>query len=193
MIIKSVEECRRFIVVFGLETQGFDVSLLLNNINELSGETGVAIQFFDSSLIASWEHLFFSALNALRAFSYGKNISNSLSVECLLYTSGQRQINVAVKNFGVKPETRNIGVILIGNSRDLLNEVHKKVLLLTKGLENEDVLSINNKEKFDKIRSFFQITETELNTICDSDEWSSRVGALMRYCIERSSLLILQK
>jgi tRNA threonylcarbamoyladenosine modification (KEOPS) complex Cgi121 subunit len=116
-----------------------------------------------------------------------------LSVECLLYTSGQRQISVAVKNFGIKPDTRSIGVILIGNAQNLFSEVHKKVLLITKGLENEAVLSINNKEKFDKIRSFFQITETELNTICDSDEWSSCVDALTRYCIERSSLLILQK
>jgi tRNA threonylcarbamoyladenosine modification (KEOPS) complex Cgi121 subunit len=193
MIIKSVEKGRHFIAVFGLETQGVDVSLLLNNINELSRETSVTIQLFDSSLIATWEHLFFSALNALRAFSYDKNISNNLSVECLLYASGQRQISVAVKNFGVKPDTRSIGVILIGNARDLLSEVHKKVLLITKGLENETVLSINNKEKFDKIRSFFQITETELNTICDSDEWSSCVDALTRYCIEKSSLLILQK
>jgi tRNA threonylcarbamoyladenosine modification (KEOPS) complex Cgi121 subunit len=193
MIIKSIDEGRHFVAVFGLEAQIFDPFLLLNNINGLSGETGVTIQLFDSSLIASWEHLFFSALNALKAFSYGKNISNNLSVECLLYASGQRQINVALNNFGVKPHTRNIAVILIGDTIDLLHEVHEKVLLITKGMENEDVLSINNKEKFDKIRSFFQITETELNTICDSDEWSSCVDALIRYCIERSSLLLLQK
>jgi tRNA threonylcarbamoyladenosine modification (KEOPS) complex Cgi121 subunit len=193
MIIKSVEEGHHSISVFGLEIQGVDASSLLDNINELSRETGVTIQLFDSSLIASWEHLFFSALNALRAFRYGKNISNNLSVECLLYTSGQRQISVAIENFGVKPDTRNIGVVLIDNSQDLLHEVHKKVLLITKGLENVAVLSINSKEKFDKIRSFFQITETELNTICGSDEWSSCVEALTRYCIERSSLLILQK
>lgn len=193
MIIKSVEEARHCIAVFGLETQGFNLSLLLNNINDLSRETSVTIQLFDSSLIASWEHLFFSALNALRAFNYGKNISNNLSVECLLYASGQRQINVAVKNLGVNPHTRNIAVILIGNVTGALHEVYKKVLLITKGVENEGVLLISNKEKFDKIRNFFQITETELNTICDSDEWSSCVNALTRYCIDRSSLLILQK
>ncbi|WXG40797.1 MAG: KEOPS complex subunit Cgi121 [Candidatus Freyarchaeum deiterrae] len=193
MIIKTVEEGRHFIAVFGLETSRIDLPLLLNDISELSRETGVTIQLFDSSLLASWEHLFFGALNALRAFSHCKNISNNLSVECLLYTSGQRQISVAVKNFGVKPDSRNIGVILIGNAQGLLHEVHKKVLLITKGLENDTVLLINDREKFDSIRSFFRITETELSTICDLDEWSSCVEALIKYCIERSSLLILQK
>ncbi len=193
MIIKSVEDGHYFIAVFGLETKGVEVSSLLDSIIELSKETGVTIQLFDSSLIATWEHLFFGALNALKAFSYGKNISNKLSVECLLYTSGQRQISIAVKNFGVKPATRKIGIILIGDDQDPLQEVYKKVLLITKGVENDTVLSINNKDKFGKIRNFFQITEIELNTICDSDELSSCVEALTRYCIERSSLLVLQK
>jgi len=193
MIIKSVEEGRHFIAVSGIESQGFNVPILLNEISELSKETGVTVQLFDSSLIASWEHLFFSALNALKAFNCGKNISNNLSVECLLYTSGQRQINVAVKNFGVNPHTRNIGVVLINNTLELLQEVYEKVLSVTNGVENDGVLSINSKEKFDKIRSLFQITEVELKTMCDSDEWSSCIDALTRYCIERSSLLILQK
>ncbi|MFB0560475.1 MAG: KEOPS complex subunit Cgi121 [Candidatus Lokiarchaeia archaeon] len=193
MIIKSIEDGHYFIAVFGLETKGVEVYPLLDSIIELSKETGVTIQLFDTSLIATWEHLFFGALNALKAFIYGKNISNKLSVECLLYTSGQRQISIAVKNFGVKPTTRKIGIILIGDAQDLLQEVYKKVLLITKGVENDAILSINNKDKFDKIRNFFQITEIDLNTICDSNEWNSCVEALIRYCIERTSLLVLQK
>ncbi len=193
MIIKSVEDGLYFIAVFGLETKGVEVSSLLESVIELSKETGVTIQLFDSSLIATWEHLFFGALNALKAFIYGKNISNKLSVECLLYTSGQRQISIAVQNFGVKPATKKIGIILIDDAKDLLQEVHKKILLITKGVENDAVLSINNKDKFDKIRNFFQITEIELKTICGSDEWRYCVETLIRYCIERSSLLVLQK
>ncbi len=193
MIIKSVENGNHFIVVSGLETTGIETSSLINNINQLSKETGVTIQLFDSSLIATWEHLFFSALNALKAFSYGKNISNSLSVECLLYASGQRQISVAVKNLGVHSDTKEIGIILIGDDQNLLHEVYTKVLLITNGSENDEVLLINNPDKFDKIRNFFQITEIELKTICGSYEWSYCVEALTRYCIEKSSLLILQK
>ena len=192
MIIKNVENCRRFIGIFGLETQGVDVLPLLNSINELSKETGVAIQLFDSSLIATWEHLFFGALNAIKAFRYGKNISNNLSVECLLYVSGQRQISVAVENFGVKQSTRSMGIALIGDTQDLLIEAHRKILQITKGTENDAVLSIDE-DKFRKIRSFFQITEIELDTICRSDDWDSYIDALTRYCIERSSLLTLQR
>lgn len=193
MIIKSVKNGNYLIAVSGLEIEGFEVSSLLGSINELSNETGITLQLFDSSLIATWEHLFFSALNALKAFNYGKNISNNLSVECLLYTSGQRQISIAVKNFGVNAETKDIGIILIGDDINLLQEVFKKILLITKGSENDAVLSINSKDKFEKIRNFFQITEIELKTICGSDEWTSCIEALIKYCIERSSLLVLQK
>lgn len=192
MIIKNVENCRRFIGIFGLETQGVNLPSLLNSVNELSKETGVAIQLFDSSLIATWEHLFFGALNAIKAFRYGKNISNNLSVECLLYVSGQRQISVAVENFGVKQSTRNMGVVLIGDTQDLLLEVYRRILQITKGTENDAVLYITE-YKFRKIRSVFQITEIELNTICRSNDWNSYIDALTRYCIERSSLLTLQR
>ncbi|MBS7250275.1 MAG: hypothetical protein KIH08_06750 [Candidatus Freyarchaeota archaeon] len=192
MIIKNVENCRRFIGIFGLETQGVDLPSLLNSVNELSKESRVVIQLFDSSLIATWEHLFFGALNAIKAFRYGKNISNNLSVECLLYVSGQRQISVAVENFGVKQSTRSMGIILIGDTQDLLTEARRKILQITKGTENDAVLSINE-DKFRKIRSFFQITEIELDTIRRSDDWNSYIDALTRYCIERSSLLTLQR
>nr|MDO8090833.1 KEOPS complex subunit Cgi121 [Candidatus Sigynarchaeota archaeon] len=124
-----------------METREVDVHSLLAKISTLSEETGVTIQLFDSSLIAGWEHLFFGALNALKAFSYAKNISNKLSVECLLYVSGQRQIIVAVKNLGIKPDTRNIGVILIGDTTNVLREVQQKILLITKGKENDTILT----------------------------------------------------
>jgi tRNA threonylcarbamoyladenosine modification (KEOPS) complex Cgi121 subunit len=131
-------------------------------------------------------------LNAIKAFRYGKNISNNLSVECLLYVSGQRQISVAVENFGVKQSTRNMGIVLIGDTQDLILEVYKKILQITKATENDAVLSINE-YKFRRISSFFQITEIELDTICRSDDWDSYIDALTRYCIERSSLLTLQR
>ncbi len=192
MIIKSVNT-HRFIAVFGFETREVDVHSLLAKINTLSEETGVTIQLFDSSLIAGWEHLFFGALNALKAFSYAENISNKLSVECLLYVSGQRQISVAVKNLGIKPDTRNIGVILIGDTTNVLREVQQKILLITMGKENDAILTISSRAKFDKIRSFFRITETELHTMCGSEEWTSCIDTLTKYCIERSSLLVLQR
>ena len=115
-----------------------------------------------------------------------------MSVECLLYVSGQRQISVAVENFGVKQSTRSMGIVLIGDTQDPILEVYKKILQITKGTENDAVLSINE-YKFRRIRSFFQITEIELDTIRRSDDWDSYIDALTRYCIERSSLLTLQR
>jgi tRNA threonylcarbamoyladenosine modification (KEOPS) complex Cgi121 subunit len=52
----------------------------------------VEVQVFDADIVASWQHLYFAALNALVAFKNGRNLSKSLAVETVLYASGQRQI-----------------------------------------------------------------------------------------------------
>jgi tRNA threonylcarbamoyladenosine modification (KEOPS) complex Cgi121 subunit len=52
---------------------------------------GASVQFFDAKHVASPQHLYFAALNALNAFEKNTNISNNLAVEALLYASAQRQ------------------------------------------------------------------------------------------------------
>ena len=42
-------------------------------------------QFFDAGKVDGREHLFFAAVNAIKTFSQGRNIAETLDVEVLLY------------------------------------------------------------------------------------------------------------
>jgi len=47
----------------------------------------VEVQLFDASLVTTWEHLYFAALDSLTAFRNRENISRSLAMETMLYAS----------------------------------------------------------------------------------------------------------
>ena len=74
----------------------------------------VDIQFFDADLIATQEHLYFAVLNALQAFKNKTNLSKSPAMETMLYASAQRQIQKAIDRCGIKPKTKNMAVVIIG-------------------------------------------------------------------------------
>ena len=80
----------------------------------------VDLQFFDAQLIATQEHLYFAALNALQAFRNKTNLSKSLAMETMLYASAQRQIQKAIQLCGIKPQTKTMAVIIIGENQTKL-------------------------------------------------------------------------
>jgi tRNA threonylcarbamoyladenosine modification (KEOPS) complex Cgi121 subunit len=55
---------------------------------------GVEAQLFDADLVATWQHPYFAALNALAAFKRGANLSNASQPNRPL-CSAQRQIKKA--------------------------------------------------------------------------------------------------
>ena len=64
----------------------------VSDVDELLRRLGEAVsphvfQVFDADRVAGWEHLFFSAVNAVKAFQAGAAVSKSLAVEVLLYAS----------------------------------------------------------------------------------------------------------
>lgn len=122
---------------------------------------GSHVQFFDARLIAGWEHLYFAALNALRAFEAGLNISRSPAVEALLYVSGQHQIKKAVETLGIKPDTSEMAVLIISETKRGAEETLRTVSDLLKGEICDDVLRLTD-EKIEDIRRLFNISDLEL-------------------------------
>ncbi len=82
--------------------------------NRKQTRQNVNIQFFDAELIATQEHLYFAVLNALQAFKNKTNLSKSPAMETMLYASAQRQIQKAIECCGIKPQTKNMAVAIIG-------------------------------------------------------------------------------
>ena len=95
---------------------------LLKTLND-EKPAQVDFQLFDARLVATWEHLYLAALNALVAFRSKCNISKSLAVETLLYASAQNQIQKATRLFGIKPSSSDIAVLIVGEQLCLTNWV----------------------------------------------------------------------
>jgi len=112
-MIKEVKEFNKHVGIAGFaDVHISDVDQFLNLTREML-DAAAAVQFFDAKLIAGWQHLYFAALNALKAFKNKTNISKNLAVECLLYASAQRQIRTALDLVGIRQNSSRIGVLII--------------------------------------------------------------------------------
>ena len=145
-----------------------------------------AVQFFDAKHVASPQHLYFAALNALNAFDKKTNISNNLTVEALLYASAQRQIKKAVEMLGIKPESSEVAALIITENRhkktDYLRLVTKKI----PGERDDNVLELIDK-KIGTIKKLFEISDLEFETKLEKEGLEKE--ALIDLVIERMALL----
>ena len=161
-------------------------------IEKIQNKYSVIIQFFNSQLIASWEHLFFSVIHSLKAFNQGNNISNKLELEILLYASAQHQIKVAIERFGINEEIQNVAMIILGNSMDDIENSKLKIIELIKGTENESVLKIDGK-KYESICKNFNIKQLEIDTTSVTRKQDDKLDALKEIILNRIAFVIFEK
>ncbi len=135
------------------------------------------IQVIKADLLANKDHLVFATEKARESFE--KNpISNSLSMEILLYAVGDRQINKAIEKAGVDKGKNKIGLVSFNENEisDLINEIGLK--------RNDEVLEFK-KEKINKIKDVFDITDREIEAVGEK-----KIPLLVK---ERIALLDLRK
>ena len=143
-------------------------------------------QLFDADKVGGWKHLFFAAVNAVKAFETGVGVSKSLAIEVLLYASCQDQISQAFDIIGISPSSRRLALIVLAQHRgDAVNSFKMASKIL--GTEDDSVLVINE-EKYERLKRTFGITETELAAV-----GSPREEALSAILVERGALLPLRK
>jgi tRNA threonylcarbamoyladenosine modification (KEOPS) complex Cgi121 subunit len=145
------------------------------------------IQFFDAKTIATPQHLYFAAQNALQAFKDKTNISKTPAVETILYASAQRQIKKAIDRCGIKPETTNMATIIIGDDPQKIAVLLQEVSAWVGLKPDEDVLEMT-KDKLEKIREAFEITDKEIETVTKGNV----DRALVDLVIEQVALLATQ-
>jgi len=123
----------------------------------------VEVQLIDADLVASWQHVYFAILNALMAHATHHNISKSLAIEVALYASAQRQIKKAITLIGIKPVSKNIAVILIGDNPKVEQTGLTAVSMHIGAQPNESVLELSD-SKICRIKDVFGISGVELGT-----------------------------
>ena len=108
-------------------------------------------------------------------------------METILYASAQRQIQKAIERSGIKPQTKNMAVVIIGDDPRQIQSAVQAVTKSVGSKPDESVLEIT-KPKETKIRKAFEITDTELKTL----EGEGQKNAIANLVIERVALLSTQ-
>jgi KEOPS complex subunit Cgi121 len=187
--MKNIEGFNRYVAIIGFkDVKVKDANSFLSLVREKTG--GTEVQFFDAELIAGWEHLYFSILNALKAFENRLSISNSLAVEILLYASAQRQIKKAVELLGIKSTSSRVVVVILAETELKAKEILETVSHLMHGKHDDSVLELTD-EKFDCIKELFGISEPELNAKLERKGMERK--ALTDLVIEHVALLAIQR
>ncbi len=151
---------------------------------------GVDLQLLRADRVAGKEHIIFAARNAVDSFKGKDRRAKHLSIELLLFASGEHQIVEAIKVLGVAASSREL--VLVGLSETELdsNVLSSRVAKLVKGVPDDTVLDIGTLPKVRALKKAYKISDRELNSSRMPGEAENNV--LKRLVIERSALLVLE-
>jgi tRNA threonylcarbamoyladenosine modification (KEOPS) complex Cgi121 subunit len=161
-----------------------DVEDLLARSSDESGET--PFQLFDADMVAGWKHLYFAAVNAVRAFEGGSSVSRSLAIETLLYASCQDQISQAFDIIGLSAGTERVALFVLAESPEKALRVFMRISGFL-GAADDSVLAFDE-GKFQGIKKAFGISDPEIEAV-----GGPREEALARLLVERGALLPLRR
>jgi tRNA threonylcarbamoyladenosine modification (KEOPS) complex Cgi121 subunit len=186
-MLQYIKDFGKYVEITGYKKITFKAAEDFLKANRKLTSQNLDVQFFDADLIATQEHLYFAVLNALQAFQNKTNHSKSPAMETILYASAQRQIQKAIERLGIKPETKNMALIIVGEDPKQIETSLEAVTKSVGSNPDENVLEIS-KAKEAKIKKAYEITQQELKTI----ETRSQKKAIADLVIERVALLATQ-
>jgi tRNA threonylcarbamoyladenosine modification (KEOPS) complex Cgi121 subunit len=188
-LLEQIHEFGQHVAIAGFRnTRIDDVEELLERVYSKK-PLNVEIQFFDAKAVATWQHLYFAVLNALKAFKNKENISKSLAMETVLYGSAQHQIRKAMEILGIKPGTSNVALLVVGEESET---VESTVQMISEQLDSpcDDTVLELSKGKVAQIKKTFGISDLELRTVMKK---GCLQEALTNLVIERMALLATQR
>lgn len=157
------------------------------DVDDLLFQVGEAVspspfQLFDADMVSGWMHLYFAAVNAVKAFEGGTTISRSLAMETILHASCQDQIIRALELMGITPGTKRAALLVFAKSREETERAFSRASPLL-GVTDDSVLEIDG-NKLEEIKRIFGISDLELDAV-----GGPREEALTWLVVERGALL----
>jgi tRNA threonylcarbamoyladenosine modification (KEOPS) complex Cgi121 subunit len=146
------------------------LDFLFNLIEKIQNDTNSMVQFFSDKYILNQEHLFTACYYVQKAFFNKVNISKRKNIEFLLYLASKRQIKNAIEAFGINNlglESGEMSYIIVSNENNL-NKINDEILQNLKANEIEITLNNKNAEKFNQIKSYFEISNNQINAVLNS-------------------------
>ena len=120
-------------------------------INDAADKADSTVVLFDAEKIAGFAHIESAVAHAKRSFAEGKQIARSLSMEILVYASGQRQCSLASK-FGLHDGENKVYVLILDGDEE-------KAAALVREIVSECEPFVPNEEK---LKAEFGITDAEM-------------------------------
>ena len=162
--------------------------VLLKDLRELF--PGVELQLLRAERVAGREHLILAATNAIDSFKGKDRRARLLSMEFLLFASGEHQIVEAIKLIGVTPSTTELVVAGIAERETDLNGVTGTISRKANATPDDAVIELQSAKKIRSLKKAYKISDRELESTrvsCETDEM-----ILKRLVIERSAMLVLE-
>ena len=179
---------------YSLFVQGFrdaDVPDSEKVLRELRGSfQGVDLQLLRADRVAGKEQIIFAARNAIDSFKTKDRRAKHLSMEFLLFASGEHQIIEAIKLLGVTASSRTLALVGLSETRLDSNRLSNRAMESVNGIPDDTVLQIETQKKVEDLKRAYNIPDKELNASKMRGEEDNTV--LKRLIIERSALLALE-
>ena len=113
MKIKNSENSvYKMIKIVGAKGNIQSVDTFLEEVEKFAKNHNLVIQAFNADVIYGKNHIVSAVKHAVRAIEGKTNTTNSLGMEILLYSSGERQLKIAIPKMGVKKGKANIAFVL---------------------------------------------------------------------------------
>jgi KEOPS complex subunit Cgi121 len=149
------------IKIIGAKGNIQDVDSFLKKVSKFIEENDILIQVFDAELIYGKNHLISAYEHAKRAIDRKTNTTNSLEMETLLYSSGERQLKLAIPKMGVKKGSVSIALIFISKSQSKISDKLVSEFLEELSIKRDDSVLEGNEDTLNK----FGISESEMKTV----------------------------
>lgn len=150
--------------IIGAKGKIQDINSFLKKIITLSSRYDMVIQVVNADFVYGKDHLFSAVEHTIRSFKNRMNSLNSLSLEMLLYASGERQIQKAIEKIGIKKRNQKIAFILIKENNRKISDDEVEHVLSSLNLKRDDKVLEGDVDTLKR----FGITEDELSTIPES-------------------------
>lgn len=96
---------------------------VFKKITDYSKDNSCSIQIFDPDVVVGKDHLLWAVEKAQKRFEDGENQADSLEIEILLCSSGERQIKKAIEKMGLKDMSEEVAVVTHCYVDDLLDHM----------------------------------------------------------------------
>ena len=147
------------IKIIGLKGYIKNIEKFIKKTDDFVKKHNMKYQVFNADMIYGKDHITSSVNHATRAFKHKTNTTNSLEMEILLYSSGERQIKLAIQKMGVKEGQGNIAIVFIYDN--LIKEQEIDKFLEQNQLKRDDDILKGNINTLNK----FGITMEEIENV----------------------------